>query len=109
MREVALTGRWFLPILAGEPIPAGDEHQNLTEELSTVEQCVQAARENIGELCQAIAQFPDEGLDREITLPFGGGTVLPMSDVLGLASWNLIYHLGQVNQIQLIYGDPEMH
>lgn len=109
MREVAKTGVWFLPILAGGKFPGGEDHQEMTHDLSTVEECVAAARESIGQLCQAIARFPDEGLEIEISLPFGGGTVLPMSDVLSLAAWNFIYHLGQINQLQLMLGDRDMH
>lgn len=109
MREVALTGTWFLPILAGGTVPSGVDHQAVAQEWGTVEECVEAARERIGALCRAMADFPDEGLEHEVHLPFGGGTVLPMSDVLALAGWNLVYHLGQINQIQLILGDREMH
>lgn len=32
-----------------------------------------------------------------------------MADVLFLHSWNLTYHLGQINQLQLMLGDREMH
>jgi hypothetical protein len=42
-------------------------------------------------------------------MPFGGGVVMTMADILSLPSWNMVYHLGQINQIQLMLGDREMH
>jgi len=35
--------------------------------------------------------------------------IMTMADVLMLQRWNLTYHLGQINQIQLMLGDAEMH
>ena len=57
----------------------------------------------------AISDFPEGKLDEEITLPFGGGMTMTMADLLGLPYWNTVYHLGQINQIQLMLGDREMH
>jgi hypothetical protein len=32
-----------------------------------------------------------------------------IADVLGMHYWNLTYHLGQINQIQMMLGDRQMH
>jgi hypothetical protein len=34
---------------------------------------------------------------------------MTLAEVLGLPAWNMTYHLGQINQIQLVLGDREMH
>ena len=60
-------------------------------------------------LCQAVMDLPDSRLDEEVWLPLGGGMNLTVAEVIGKHSWNLIYHLGQINQIQLMLGDRAMH
>lgn len=114
MREVASGGAWFLPIVRERKAPDFTEHARqeavrLRQSYDTVEKCVEAARESTAELCRAIAAFPDEALEGEIRLPFGGGTTVTMADLLGMHAWNMTYHLGQINLIQLMLGDREMH
>lgn len=114
MQEIATTAGWFLPIIKHGNIPDFDEHARkeavrLRQSNDTIEKCVAAARESVSELCGAISAFPDERLEDEIRLPFGGGTLMTMADVLGLPAWNMVYHYGQINQIQLMLGDREMH
>ncbi|MBN9501006.1 MAG: hypothetical protein BGO01_14390 [Armatimonadetes bacterium 55-13] len=114
MQEVATQVAWFLPILRDRQMPDFDEHARkeavrIRQSYDTVEKCVAEVRRSTSELSQVIATFPDSAMEDEITLPFGGGMVLTMADVLGLPYWNMVYHLGQINQIQLLLGDREMH
>jgi hypothetical protein len=114
MQEVATAATWFLPIVRDRKPPEFDEHARreaarLRRSNDSVEKCIDAARNSTTELCQAIVGFPESELDQEITMPFGGGMVLTMADVLGMHYWNMVYHFGQINQIQLMLGDREMH
>jgi uncharacterized damage-inducible protein DinB len=114
MQEVATAGNWFLPIVRDRVAPEFDEHARreavrLRRSFDTVDKCVEAARASTSELCQAISSFPDTGLEEEMRLPFGGGVTMTMADILGMHAWNMVYHLGQINQIQLMLGDREMH
>lgn len=114
MQEIAVAGSWFAPIVRNCEAPEFDEHARresirIRRSFDTVEKCVEAARRSTNELCGEIAAFPDAFLEEEITMPFGGGISMTMADVLGMHAWNLIYHLGQINQIQLMLGDREMH
>lgn len=114
MQEVATAGRWFLPIVRDRTSPEFDEHARreavrLRQSFDTIEKCIEAARDTTSDLCQAIAAFPDDALEDEMQLPFGGGVVMTMADVLSMHHWNMVYHLGQINQIQLMLGDREMH
>ncbi|MEZ5163605.1 MAG: hypothetical protein R2688_07600 [Fimbriimonadaceae bacterium] len=61
------------------------------------------------DLCNLIAEFPDDQLENEVTLPFGGGMTITMADVLSIHYWNTVYHQGQVNFIQMLLGDGDMH
>ncbi len=111
MQELATGGAWFLPIIKDRTVPLFDEHARqeaakLREKYSTVDECVEAARQSTSDLCQSIQAFPDAELEEEMTLPFGTYT---MADLLAFHYWNLVYHFGQINQIQLLLGDKRMH
>jgi len=114
MQEVATAGTWFIQIVRDRKPPEFDEHARretlrLRKSYDTIEKCVEGARNTTSELCQAIASFPDSALEDEMRLPFGGGVLMTMADVLGMHHWNMVYHLGQINQIQLMLGDRDMH
>jgi len=114
MQEVATQAEWFLPTFRERMAPEFDEHAareavRIRQSFDTIEKCVSELRRSTNELCQEISRFPDEALDDEISLPFGGGMVMTMADVLGLPYWNMVYHLGQINMIQLHLGDKQMH
>ena len=114
MQEMATAGAWFIPIIRDRAQPEFTEHARreavrLRQSYDTIEKCVEAARNSTSELCQEIAAFPESDLEEEMRLPFGGGVVMTMADVLGMHQWNMIYHLGQINQLQLMIGDREMH
>lgn len=113
MREVATQAAWFMPIIRDRQAPGGresiDEVMEVSDGLATISQCADLARQSTADLCQAISAFPEASLDEEVVMPFGGGITMSMADVLGLPYWNLVYHLGQINQIQLMLGDREMH
>jgi hypothetical protein len=55
----------------------------------------------------AVRAFPaeDENL-RATPMP---GWSLSMGDLAFYPGWNLYYHLGQINYVQCLYGDHEMH
>jgi len=114
LQELAVSASWFLPILSEGHFPEFGDHarretERIRESLDTLEKCRDQARDGTAQLCQAIAQFPDGRLEDEILVPFGGGMTLTMADVLGLHAWNLTYHLGQINYLQTMIGDREMH
>ena len=114
MQEIAVAANWFHDIIQDlrvtrEPERDIDEMMNRAREITTVDECVEAARKSTAELCRAISTFPPEALDVEVTLPFGEGQTASMADMLYMHAWNLTYHLGQINQIQLMLGDHEMH
>ena len=114
MQELAVAASWFLDIIQDlrvtrEPERDIDEMMVRAREIKSIEDCVETARKTTSELCRAISTFPEEALDAEVTLPFGAGQTASMADMLYMHAWNLTYHLGQINQIQLMLGDREMH
>jgi len=109
LQELAVAPRYFVELIDKGQMPQFDDHENLMKSHDTFELCRESAREATSELCRAISEFPDERLEDEVKLPFGGGMVMSMADVLGLHAWNLTYHHGQINYIQTMLGDLEMH
>ncbi len=57
-------------------------------------------------LYAAIRAFPDSDLNTTVELPWMTSTFF---QVMSYPYWNLMYHAGQVNYIQTLYGDTEMH
>jgi hypothetical protein len=113
MQEIATSGTYFLPLVESGVVPVFDDemaqqHTRFRRTMERLEDCINEARESTGQLCQAIIAFPDKDLEVEVTLPFGAGNTT-MADVLGMHYWNMVYHLGQINQIQLMLGDTKMH
>ena len=113
MQEIATSGTWFIPLVESRVLPVFDAemakaHTRFRNTFDTIEDCIAEARQSTGQLCQAIVAFPDVELDNEVTLPFGAG-MTTMADVLAMHYWNMVYHLGQINQIQLMLGDTKMH
>lgn len=114
MQEIAISGDWFVPILRDRQVPAFDEHARkesgrLMKENDTLEKCVAAAQAGTSALCRAIAAFPSDALEDELVMPFGGGMRLSMADIMTLHRDNMVYHTGQINFVQLLLGDREMH
>lgn len=107
MQEIASSATFFAPILREGRVPSFEEVK--ADPPQSVEACLAKARAMTTEICTLITQFPDSELEDEMTMPFGGGMKMTMADVLGLHYWNLVYHLGQINQLQLMLGDTEMH
>jgi hypothetical protein len=114
MQEIAASGDWFIPIVRDRTLPAFDEHARkesarMRAANDTLEKCIEAAKEGTSALCREIAHFPSESLEDELVLPFGGGIRMTMADILMLHYQNMTYHLGQINYVQLLLGDKEMH
>jgi len=74
---------------------------------TTIDQCEAACNANSAPLYEAIRQIPDERLEETIELPWGETATI--ADALAFQYWNLVYHHGQINYLQTLYGDFEMH
>ncbi|MCS7300800.1 MAG: DinB family protein [Fimbriimonadales bacterium] len=77
------------------------------ETLTTLEACEQALRENTQKLLQAVESLSDAELSQTAVAPWG--RTYTLTEGCLIHHWNLIYHLGQIAYIQLLYGDTEYH
>lgn len=111
-REVAIAPELHFAVIESGEMPPRELHVALmrrAKELHTFDEMREYARESTAKLCTLISSYPDEELEKEISLDFGGQSTWRMSEVLGLHYWNTVYHLGQVNYIQTMLGDRGMH
>ncbi len=107
--ECAFTPLFYLALLRRAPMGESvvqQRRREMEKTLTTLDAVEAAANENYARLCAAIEVIPDDALDE--TLPDGGGTVTT-ADLLFSSYKNLAYHIGQINYLQTMLGDMEMH
>ena len=73
--------------------------------MPTLEACEEAGKANLEAMKAAIIAFPESDMDVRIDLPWGNYS---LTEVMGFPAWNMIYHFGQINYIQTLYGDFSM-
>lgn len=75
-----------------------------------VENHIAALSDSVQAMNNSLAGFPSDRLADAITLPFGpNGMTMTFAQFALVGYWNMSYHLGQINFIQTLYGDKEMH
>lgn len=79
---------------------------NALAEWDTLEKATTQLRTAANALALAIEAVPDSDMAGEITAPWGP---YPLSRCCLHAYWNMVYHEGQINYVQTLYGDFEEH
>lgn len=77
-------------------------------ENDTTQKLIASLEKGTAELVAAIKTFPAEKLGETVMVPFDGST-RTWAEVLMFPYWNMTYHEGQINYIQLLYGDKGYH
>lgn len=113
-QECAYFPLWMIPLLVDRKSPeyTPEDYQamkDLRASWTTVDACEAACRENSEKYFAAIRAIPDDELDTMVDLPFAPGMKDSLAGVAMFHYWNLVYHLGQINYVQRMYGDVEMH
>ena len=98
--ECVFVNRRNAALFRGET-PSGEEtiYDNVTD-------CVRELRASGKELADVVRQMKPEALSQTFPTRFGP---IPGVVLMQMAVGNLYYHGGQVNMIQLLYGDPVFH
>ncbi len=71
--------------------------------LKTLEECEAATHANTARWAETLRSLSEEDLQAVVSTPWG--EELPVSAIATMHAWNMIYHLGQINYIQTLYGD----
>jgi len=84
------------------------EYMSYMEELLPLSRAelITKAKDSLVPLTAAIKAFPTEELEVVIPSPWGDMTFF---EQMSYAYWNMMYHTGQINYIQTLYGDKDMH
>ena len=80
--------------------------EQIVAECTTLPATLARLEQSGAELIAAIMAVPDEDTADEIETPWGRYT---LADCCLHAYWNMVYHEGQINYIQTLYGDMEEH
>jgi hypothetical protein len=104
---ILVNRKWALTLRQGVytrvPVETVEQVKTTCQDSSQVSQLLQEAAE---ELAAAILALPVTQLDEQIHAPFGTYSV---ADCCLLGYWNMVYHEGQINYIQTLYGDQATH
>jgi hypothetical protein len=98
--ECAMVNRTMAGLLRGED---GKQEQ---PEYTATEECTADLRASAKELADAVRGMDEAALTKLYDSPFGP---MPGSFLMQIALLNMNYHGGQVNLIQLLYGDPKFY
>ena len=102
--ECAAANRFFAALLKGEK-PALFRPFEIKSEYASLEAAQQDLIASATECAAVIRGMSDEDLEREYRLRWH----MTGYQVIEFPYRNMSYHGGQVNQLQLLYGDTEFH
>ncbi len=110
-QEIAMSFTWSADMLQGkvnfsEEAFAADKAK--MAEWTTVEECEKQAEERMAAFAELVSEYPDGKMKETIWLPYDGGRDFTMMEIMEYPRWNAGYHEGQVNYIQVLYGDNSM-
>jgi len=93
----------FRHVLLGEAVPAAPAEWDT---FASAEEAVMQLKNSAKELADVVAGLDSAGLAKEYMTHRG-----PMPGALAMQFpvRNMTYHMGQINMIQLLYGDAEFH
>jgi hypothetical protein len=107
LAECASSPQIMMRALSGKGYSYEEEDRALKNSLKTIEEAERCLREGNAKLLEMIRAMPDEKLAEQIHLPWGD--IWRLAEVANMHYWNLVYHVGQINYIQTLLGDFEMH
>ncbi|HEY3265910.1 MAG TPA: hypothetical protein VGM37_03200 [Armatimonadota bacterium] len=111
LQECAQSAKWFIPMLSGGKSPEWNFEAVMAEraQWTTLDEVEKVCLANCESLYEAIAAVTPEGQEEEVDIPFKEGWKEKKRNIMWFQYWNTVYHTGQVNYIQTLYGDREMH
>lgn len=112
LQEVAQAPTYAIPMLVERKVgpwdPVAFEQIKAARQGWSVADCERVLADNSKRFFEVVQDFPDADLQATLFLPFAGGFESSYAEIMLYPYWNAVYHLGQVNYIQTLYGDWEM-
>lgn len=99
----AVNARWSLMLPIREWVEwDADKYREHIKDMDTLEKAVEGLRRDTQLFVDAVLRIRDEELNDPVKLPWGNYS---LADCTMHALWHMSYHEGQLNYIQLLYGD----
>jgi hypothetical protein len=113
-QELAQCPYWAESIVGDKPMPEMTDELRAqikaeTESWTTVDICQAECNKRLESLFKLYRSLPDEQLEKTKWLPYDGGRDFTWKEMMNYPHWNFTYHEGQINYIQTLYGDKDMH
>ena len=88
------------------PTPDPEQRERMRRETDTREKGIALLRSSVDALAAAIEAFPDEHLDDTLQIRI---FTKSFAELMVFVYAHSSYHFGQINYVQTLYGDREMH
>lgn len=113
-QEMAQCPVWAHTLVADQPMPemgpdAQVKMKAERESWTTIDACQAECNARLAKLFELYRGVKDEQLEKTKWLPFDGGRDFTWKEMMDYPNWNFIYHQGQINYVQTLYGDKDMH
>lgn len=107
---IVLNENWTETLAKGnaEHVPPPSEYWDREKmyETQPLDEVASALHESTAKLAAAIRALPDDALNAPMRSPWMPDA--PQMQFAAFAYENIVYHIGQINYIQLLYGDADM-
>jgi len=105
--ECAYLNEWFANAVRNQAVPAfdGNDYKTKMDANRNKAAALRWLQQGTNALADAIAAFPTSKLGDTITDPLHNVQTTWADFAIDLFYWNTVYHEGQVNYIQVLYGD----
>lgn len=106
--ECAYLNEWIVQGYRTGQMPTidWDDYKARTAARRNKADCLAWLQSSTEALATALASFPQERLGESVMDPLHDGKATTWADfAIDLFYWNTVYHEGQVNYIQVLYGD----
>ncbi|MCC6444609.1 MAG: DinB family protein [Armatimonadetes bacterium] len=97
----------FASLLQGQPMHLEEDDAAFMAQYKNMDSARAMVQENLGKLIEAMGQVKPESPDKELTMPWGAKMTL--AEALFFPAQHTQYHIGQINYIQTVLGDTQMH
>lgn len=113
LQECSSSPRFYAMILEQKKFPeiSDEDRQKAQAERkswTTIDDCEKACKEHTERLISAVKNISDDELDQVIDIP-GRDQEFTVADIVAAHCNHLLYHNGQINYMQTLYGDFDMH
>lgn len=105
--EVAGFNYYVASTLKGNSAKTPEEREAFQKSIDSLEKARQALDSSVETLADAISSLDEEGLTREVSTPWGD--TVSAYRLANMCVMHMMYHDGQINYIQTLYGDCENH